>query len=140
MIRCCDPIDRPLTNFSGKARVHYNLHNLCFAVTRDGKVEGYARGLRLRGCKPHVVCSGWERAREKGQRNVHAYLDGEIDGEVKEVPPGPWRELRYNCMTHGPHFFYRDTEETFEGAAEVVLLKVYDGFGERAVVLAKEPS
>ena len=123
----CDPSStkKPLkvASLKGKvARVHVNLHNGCYTVSSKGKVQGYTKSLVLKGVLPKVSLSGWERCRKTGVRNVHAYIQGTVvSGAPKKAGRG-WRKISYRCKTAGPHFFYSDTGDVFEGAAEVRFL------------------
>jgi hypothetical protein len=63
-------------------KAYYNLNkdNVFSLVAKDGKyknkVVAYARQIALRDCYFSVNQSGLARARDEGQRNVHAYCHG----------------------------------------------------------------
>jgi hypothetical protein len=140
--KVCDPSKRPLKlgPLKGKfVRTHVNLHNGCFVVSYKSKVRGYSRSLKLKNVRPRVGRAGWERCNTEQVRNVHAYLDGELVGTAAKKTGRGWREISYHCKTHGPYFFYVDTDEPFEGSAEAICRKVKVGDRERPQVFVRGP-
>jgi hypothetical protein len=59
-------------------RAHWNLKRKCYSLLQDGLVVGYATSLFLRDVTFVVHRSGWARAYNTGERNVHAFLDGHV--------------------------------------------------------------
>jgi hypothetical protein len=139
----CDPSKRPLDSkplLGEFVRTHVNLHNGCFVVSFKSKVQGYTKALKLKNVRPRVGRAGWERCNTEQVRNVHAYLDGElVSGKSARKSGKGWRQISYHCKTHGPHFFFVDTDEPFEGAEEVICRKVKKGGQEKVEVLVRGP-
>lgn len=139
----CDPSKRPLKlkGLKGKfVRTHVNLHNGCFVVSYKSKVQGYSKALRLKDVRPRVGRAGWERCNTSKVRNVHAYLDGElVSGKAAKKTGSGWRQISYHCKTHGPHFFFVDTDKPFLGAREALCRKVKKGGQEKVEVWVRGP-
>jgi hypothetical protein len=141
-MKACDPSKRPLKlrGLKGQyVRTHVNLHNGCYVVSFKSKVQGYTKTLRLRDVRPRVGQAGWHRCKTDQVRNVHAYLDGELVSTSARKTGRGWREISYHCKSHGPFFFYTDTDEPFEGATEMIARKIKKGGAERAQVLVRGP-
>jgi predicted transcriptional regulator len=142
-MKACDPSKRPLKikGLKGKfVRTHVNLHNGCFVVSHKSKVQGYTKALKLKDVRPRVGQAGWERCNTSQVRNVHAFLDGElVSGKGAKKAGKGWRQISYHCKSHGPFFFYVDTDEPFLGAKEVICRKVKKGGVEKAEVFVRGP-
>jgi hypothetical protein len=82
-----------LTRYNGRVRVHANLHKSMYSVlVKVGKrwlVSAHTEAIWLYDCKLRVQKSGWEKAREHGEKTVHAYVEGKV----------AWTPYQY---THGP--------------------------------------
>jgi len=114
----------------GKAiKVHLNLHNGCYAFTLKGKVIGYGRSFHLTNVKPTVGKAGWEKCRREQVRNVHAYLRGTLKSTrpTKLKSKKGWRQVSYNCKTHGPFFYFKDNNKPLEHAEEARGWRVMKG-------------
>jgi hypothetical protein len=139
----CDPSKRPLRikGLKGKfVRTHVNLHNGCFVVSYKSKVQGYSKALKLKDVRPRVGQAGWQRCNTSQVRNVHAYLDGElVSGKTSRKSGKGWRQISYHCKTHGPYFFFVDTDEPFKGAKEAICRKVKRGGQEKVEVWVRGP-
>lgn len=121
----CDPTRKPLSSSveGERVRVHLNLHNGCYSITRSGKVAGYSEALVLRDVTVSVQKSGYERCRREHSRNVHAFLSGTLeDANYSGGKLRGGRRLSYNCLTGPPCFYYVDDGDCFTGAAKVVCL------------------
>jgi hypothetical protein len=142
-MKACDPSKRPLKvgPLKGKfVRTHVNLHNGCFVVSYKSKVQGYTKALKLKDVRPRVGNAGWQRCNTSQVRNVHAFLDGElVSGKAARKTGKGWREISYHCKTHGPYFFFVDTDKPFRGAKEVICRKVMVGGAEKAQVFVRGP-
>jgi hypothetical protein len=131
-LKPCDPSKRPLDARALKGqrvRVHLNLHNGCAVVSVSGRVQGYARGVTLKNAIPKISAAGASRCLSTKVRNVHAYLQGELVSGSAKVPSGKgWRRITYNCREEKgrAEFYYVKGGATFEGAAEVRLVRVGD--------------
>jgi hypothetical protein len=108
-----------------RVRVHVNLHNGCYVVSHKGRVAGYAKAVTIRDVLPKVGVGGWQRCNSTKVRNVHAWIEGTLVSASAAVPRGGgWKKISYNCKTHPrPEFFYVGGKRTFEGAAEVRLVR-----------------
>jgi hypothetical protein len=115
----CKPKGKVRAKPGDKVRVHRNLHNGCWVVSKGGKVKGYATSLTLKNARPRVGAAGYERCMDEQRRNVHAYIDGTLVSLRASAPSG-WKRVSYNCRT-GPAGFYfvGAKSKLFEGAAEV---------------------
>lgn len=121
----CVPDKTPPDLRGEKVRIHVNLHNGCYVLTHKGKVAGYVRELTLSDVTPKVNRSGYDRCRQEGQRNVHAYLEGTLVSTSASTPHG-WDKLTYNCKTRGP-FFYLQDGSVFKGADQAKFVRKSSG-------------
>lgn len=134
----CDPSKRPLPKGTkGRVRVHVNLHNGCYVVSKKGKVIGYTRALTLKNVVPKVSLAGHERCNTYQVRNVHAYLEGDLVKHSATKPRGKgWDTVTYNCKTSGPFFLNQDGVP-FEGAEEARFARAKKDGREKVVVYVK---
>ena len=61
-----------------KVEVYKNLRKQCYSIRQKGKVIGYALVLAMSNVDFVVQQSGRKRVLESGQKNVHAFLRGDI--------------------------------------------------------------
>ena len=61
-----------------KVEVYKNLRKQCFSIRQKGKVIGYALVLAMSNVEFVVQQGGRKRVLESGQKNVHAFLRGDI--------------------------------------------------------------
>ena len=61
-----------------KVEVYKNLRKQCYSVRQKGKVIGYALVLAMSNVDFVVQQGGRKRVLESGQKNVHAFLRGDI--------------------------------------------------------------
>ena len=74
----------------------------CISVRNvpDGKVY-YADTLYLSDVTFAVQPAGLKLFREKGRKNVHAFIRGTVDPKAhKNIPAGDYKEARYNPLSH----------------------------------------
>jgi hypothetical protein len=122
----CDPSERPLSRSLLGQRVWVALHfvNRCYTVSIGGKVRGYTPALRLRDVATRVRPGGYEECRASHQRNVHAWLLGELVDAGEHLAsvdaPAGWRRFTYRCKDGPPAFFYPDDGEWVIAAHEVL--------------------
>ena len=84
-------------------RVHRNLHKACWSITVRGRVVAHVATFALSFPSVIILPSGVRRARARGTRTVHAYLEG-----ILAAAPLPilYSELRYTLPTaNGGAFF-----------------------------------
>jgi hypothetical protein len=128
MKRSCDPSERPLPDDLLGQRVAVALHftNRCYTVSLGGRVKGYTPALRLRDVTTRVRRGGYEACRREQQRNVHAWLLGELveagEDVARTAPPADWRRLTYHCKVGPPCFYYPDDGQCLVSAREVLAL------------------
>lgn len=60
-------------------KVYRNLHQKCWSIMQDQLVKAHATSLRMNWCKFLVNAKLRYLAREKHQKNVHAFVHGYID-------------------------------------------------------------
>jgi hypothetical protein len=124
----CDPSERPLSRSLLGQRVAVALHftNRCYTVAVSGKVKGYTPALRLRDVTTRGQPGGYEECRTSQQRNVHAWLLGELvdagEALAAMAPPEDWRGLTYHCKDGPPCFYYPDDGQCVVSAHEVLAL------------------
>ena len=61
-----------------KVEVYKNLRKQCYSIRQKGKVIGYALVLAMSNVDFVVQQGGRKRVLESGQKNVHAFLRGDI--------------------------------------------------------------
>jgi len=61
-----------------KVEVYYNLHKNVFSVRHKGKVLYHRRYVALQDVTFAVQKAGNKKARETGQKNVHAFIRGTL--------------------------------------------------------------
>lgn len=69
-------------------RIYYNSHKGCFSVQDkvSRRIVGHTHDIIVRNAKFIVQPAGRKKARATGQKNVHAYVDGERAGELPFAP------------------------------------------------------
>jgi hypothetical protein len=85
-----------------RVRVHYHLIKKCLSVAYKGKVVAYTPEIQLTNVKFIVHPSGLRRTRQTKRRNVHAWVEGDIDfsSEVdtdKRIPVN-YNPFKRNCF------------------------------------------
>lgn len=89
-----------------KVRIYRNLRNNLFSIKHKDKVIGYAKDVLVKNVEFKVMPSGLKLARETKQRNVHAFVHGEIVSKDVNLDFSDMRRASYH-YTVG--YFY-DTE------------------------------
>jgi hypothetical protein len=124
----CDPSKRPLPDGLLGQRVEVALHftNRCYTVAIRGKVRGYTPAVWLRDVTPRVQPGGYEACRREQQRNVHAWLLGELVDAGEAVAaisaPADWRPVSYRCKDGPPCFFFADDGVCLGSAPQALAL------------------
>lgn len=69
-------------------RVYYNLHKGCFSVQDkvSRRVVDHTHDIIVKNAKFIVQPSGRKKARATGQKNIHAFVDGEHVGVLPFAP------------------------------------------------------
>jgi len=73
--------------------VYRNIHKSCWSIRHKGKVIAHKKEVTLLDASFHVQPAGLEKARSTRQKNVHAYIKGELSMDVIE---GDGPEITYN--------------------------------------------
>lgn len=82
-----------------RVKVYRNLRTGGFSIVdpKTGRVIGRENSFYLINCDLKVGLKGQERARNKGQRNVHAYVWGDYYGKLTQpVSEFSVKPLQYN--------------------------------------------
>ena len=61
-----------------KVEVYYNLHRHLFSIRHKGKVIGHRRYVSLSDVTFAVQPAGRKKVLETGQKNVHAFVRGDV--------------------------------------------------------------
>jgi hypothetical protein len=76
-----------------KVEVYRNLTRHRWSVRRGGRVIGHRHEVMLRTCAMRVREGGRQRALHEGQRNVHAWIEGDL---CEDVVGAGMIEIGYN--------------------------------------------
>jgi hypothetical protein len=109
-----------------KVMVYYNLHKKTFSVSYDNKVIIHADYVKLGDVEFRVRTGGRNRVRSEKQKNVHAFVIGNLL-EYCEYPcdniPNPPSN---NIITYNPYknetFVYKDGGQPIYTAKEVDMI------------------
>lgn len=125
--------------FSDKGvRVYWNIRRAAWSVVdkSTGRVACHADEVSLRDCKFVVQLAGRKKVLEQKRKNVHAFVDGKVDGIVvsdtnsrierndfsggglKKIP----KRVRYNPYKL-PYFFDDDLNEIKEAGSALLIYK-----------------
>ncbi|MXQ10444.1 hypothetical protein [Microvirga makkahensis] len=83
-----------------KVEVYRNLTRQCWSVRSGGRVIGHRHEVMLRTCTMRVREGGRQRALREGQRNVHAWIEGDLCEDVAdtvrtEIGYNPFRDSTF---------------------------------------------
>jgi hypothetical protein len=109
-----------------KVMVYFNLHKKTFSVSYDNKVIMHADYVKLGDVEFRVRTGGRDRVRSEKQKNVHAFVIGNLL-EYCEYPcdniPNPPSN---NIITYNPYknetFVYKDGGQPIYTAKEVDMI------------------
>ena len=114
-------------DYRGKrVMVYYNLHKHAFSVTYNSKVIMHADYVKLRDVEFRVRKGGKEMVRQTEQKNVHAFVIGNLldycEFPCDNMPQEPTDKI----VTYNPYkydsFVYKGTEEPVYKAKEVDMI------------------
>ena len=114
-------------NFIGKrVMVYYNLHKHTFSVRYNNKIILHADYVKLGDVEFRVRKEGKERVRSEKQKNVHAFVIGDLMDYCKypcdDIPTPPSDMI----VTYNPYkydsFVYKENEEPVYNATEVDMI------------------
>lgn len=101
--------------------VYRNLQNGKLSIRQKGLVVAYSDEVVLSSVKFVVQPAGLKKARETGQRNVHAFVKGVIwDLEVPYIIKLHGKEVTYNPFKYDS-FVYKKTEEEIREANAAIV-------------------
>lgn len=96
--------------------VYRNLNNGLWSVRHKGKVIAHAEFVCIKPIKFHVGESGRKRVLKKKQKNVHAWVKGELIGMSKKKPKAG-KEITYDPYAwpanQSGYFFSKNGTEVF---------------------------
>jgi len=106
-----------------KVMVYFNLHKKTFSVSYDNKVIMHADYVKLGNVEFRVRTGGRERVRFEKQKNVHAFVIGNLleycEYPCENIPNPPSNSIiTYNPYKHET-FVYKDGGEPIYTAKEV---------------------
>ena len=109
-----------------KVMVHYNLHKHTFSVTYKSRVIMNADYVKLTNVEFRVRQGGKNKVREEKNKNVHAFVIGELVNYCKYPCENIPQESNDNIVTYDPYkydsFVYKSTEQPIYGAKEVDMI------------------
>ena len=110
-----------------RVRVYFNLHQKLFSVMYRGRVIGHSEGLELKNCKFIVSEAGRQRVIREQKKNVHAFIEGDVECKNRETSLENFEPVTYN--PYRSSFFYnKQTNAPVKQAAQAVL-QVVNGVG-----------
>jgi hypothetical protein len=109
-----------------KVMVYYNLHKKTFSVSYDNKVILHADYVKLGDVEFRVRTGGRDRVRSEKQKNVHAFVIGNLleycEYPCEDIPNSPSN----NIITYNPYknetFVYKEGGEPIYTAKEVDMI------------------
>jgi len=81
-----------------KAKVYFNIRKKRFSIMVKGKVVDHAAEVHIKNARFHVNENGRQRVIERGRKNVHAYIIGDIISTKSEYKF--CRQVFYNPYWH----------------------------------------
>ncbi len=121
--------DNSEDEFIGKrVMVYYNLHKHTFSIKYKNKVILHSDYVRLGDVEFRVRQGGKLRIRREKQKNVHAFVIGNLldycQHPCDNIPPEP----NDNIVTYNPYkydsFVYKNTEEPIYNSKEVEMINL----------------
>jgi hypothetical protein len=109
-----------------KVMVYFNLHKKTFSVSYDNKVIIHADYVKLGDVEFRVRTGGRDRVRSEKQKNVHAFVIGNLleycEYPCENIPNPP----STNIITYNPYknetFVYKDGGQPIYTAKEVDMI------------------
>jgi hypothetical protein len=109
---------------------YYNLHKHTFSVRYNNKIILHADYVKLENVEFRVRPGGKERVRSEKQKNVHAFVIGDLidfcEYPCEDMPIPPSDVV----ATYNPYkydsFVYKGTDEPVYSAGEVEMINLKD--------------
>lgn len=118
-------------NFIGKrVMAYYNLHKRTFSIRYNNKIILHADYVKLENVEFRVRPGGKERVRSEKQKNVHAFVIGDLidfcEYPCEDMPiPSSSMVATYNPYKNDS-FVDKETDEPIYGADEVEMINLKD--------------
>lgn len=111
-----------------RVMVYYNLHKHTFSVKLNDRVILHADYVKLGNVEFRVRQGGKEKVRSEKQKNVHAFIIGDLldycEFPCENIPNEPTDKV----VTYNPYkydsFVYKDSEEPIYNAKEVDMINL----------------
>jgi hypothetical protein len=111
-----------------RVMVYYNLHKHTFSVKLNDRVILHVDYVKLGNVEFRVRQGGKEKVRSEKQKNVHAFVIGDLldycEFPCENIPNEPTDKV----VTYNPYkydsFVYKDSEETIYNAKEVDMINL----------------
>ena len=111
-----------------RVMVYYNLHKHIFSVKLNDRVILHADYVKLGNVEFRVRQGGKEKVRSEKQKNVHAFVIGDLldycEFPCENIPNEPTDKV----VTYNPYkydsFVYKDSEEPVFNAKEVDMINL----------------
>lgn len=111
-----------------RVMVYYNLHKHTFSVKLNDRVILHADYVKLGNVEFRVRQGGKEKVRSEKQKNVHAFVIGDLldycEFPCENIPNEPTDKV----VTYNPYkydsFVYKDSEEPIYNAKEVDMINL----------------
>jgi hypothetical protein len=108
--------------------VYYNLHKHTFSVKLNDRVILHVDYVKLGNVEFRVRQGGKEKVRSEKQKNVHAFVIGDLldycEFPCENIPNEPTDKV----VTYNPYkydsFVYKDSEEPIYNAKEVDMINL----------------
>jgi hypothetical protein len=108
--------------------VYYNLHKHTFSVKYKSKVILHADYVRLGDVEFRVTQGGKLQVRRENQKNVHAFVIGNLLDYYQYPCDNIPSEPNDNIVTYNPYkydsFVYKNTEEPIYNSKEVEMINL----------------
>ena len=119
--------DNSEEDFKGKrVMVYYNLHKHTFSVRYKDRVILHADFVKLKNVEFRVRQGGKEKVRTDKEKNVHAFVIGDLVDYCKYPCEDMPQESNNNVVTYNPYkydsFVYKSTEQPVYRAKEVDMI------------------
>jgi hypothetical protein len=111
-----------------RVMVYYNLHKHTFSVKLNDRVILHVDYVKLGNVEFRVRQGGKEKVRSEKQKNVHAFVIGDLldycEFPCENIPNEPTDKV----VTYNPYkydsFVYKDSEEPIYNAKEVDMINL----------------
>lgn len=100
-----------------KFRIYFNLHKKCFSVQKKNEkgnwiVCEHRNEIALRNVNFKVSEAGRQRVLREKRKNVHAFVEGEIESDFI-APPQKFHQVSYNPYKLDSFFTFQRKDSVF---------------------------